>query len=255
LTRRGEDIPTEGVIFRDTRVAGPYPFGGRVGLAVVLCAVVEDDHARDLLGVVESAAGALDFAATVTPYLKVAGVVLDGVDALFGAKKAEPVAGVRSEFDYRDGLRSPHYIAIVASSDLADTTLWVRNGRLEEGPDKENTKAFRRADYVLFSLTGDVTRADVDGLPFAPLRDRALAQANRATTDELWREAKSTLFAASEEALGSPDLIEVHADALIDEWEQRAVTLYGRAKRRADMARTTDGDDGRQRRVARLLDL
>jgi hypothetical protein len=258
LRRYGDDVPDEGVLFTDTRVAGPHPLRDRIAVAIVLCAAQRDDYARDLLKVVEAAVGALDFATAVSPYLKLANVVFDGIDALTGAGKMRPVVGLRTELDYRDGLLSPTYFALIATAQLTKgTKLWVREGRLCHGESADSLEAFRDADFVLYSVSGATSRDDLARLPLAPLRDRAFVQAGRATNEELWLQAKASLFALSEEALGSADLIADHADALIEEWGARMRTLKDRAEKMANLGPAGEPDAGAalQARAAKALSL
>src|SRR5262249_23437968 len=64
--QRLEKVP-QGMLFRDTRVAGVHPYrGGRLSLTVVLCQTESKNYARELLKVVETASSALDFSTALT---------------------------------------------------------------------------------------------------------------------------------------------------------------------------------------------
>lgn len=265
IRRHSETMPADGVRFLDTRVAGPHPFPGRVALTVVLCAVLKDDHAKDLVGTMESAVKVLDVATAVVPYLKVAEVLLTGLQSLAQADKVRAIVGQRAEFDHADGLVSPLYCVLVASEDVDRDYFWVRRGRLEFGPGPDSTRPFRDSDFVLYRLGADVCRDDVERLPFANVKQRAYEQAGRATQsgedrrkhDPLWVQAKATLFNLEEEALGSPDLIESHVDELIADWRDRMLAIRDLAERRVEMAGRGPATpaEQRQQRAAEALDL
>ena len=80
----GEKIPA-GMIFRDTPVSGTFPYrGDGLALSVVLCQLSVGNYASEILNVIESAAKVLDFSPILSPYTKVAEIVLEGFNTLLG---------------------------------------------------------------------------------------------------------------------------------------------------------------------------
>jgi len=205
------------MVFENTRVAGLHPWrGGRLNLSVILYAVKRGDEARDLFRVVEGAAQVVDFGTALSTYLKVAGVVLDGVEAVLGLKDSDPIVGLRCEFDQdakKDGFK-PGYFALISPGFTVDPNqLWVRDRHLFYG-----AQPFRAADYVLYSITQTDERSDIDLLPFHPLWKRVEREA-MGRTDQHWESAQANWSSLYQDIWFSPDLTKKQAKALTKEWE------------------------------------
>lgn len=161
MQKIGQKMPA-GMVFSDTRVAGLHPYrGGRLALTVVLYRVLGKDYLRKLLRIVESAANVLDFSTAVSTYVKVADVVLDGVEALLELGDTDPLIGLRKEFDPDAGeVLEPGYFALIDmdESELNTDELWVRDSRLVYGKSLADAKPFRDADYVLYSIAQTLER-------------------------------------------------------------------------------------------------
>lgn len=216
-------VPT-GTLFTNTRVAGIHPYrGGRVVLALALCQLQRENYARTVLSMVEKAAGALDFSNVLSSYLKVSGVILDGLEALLGVGATKPLIGMRIEFDPDAGdLFEPcHWLLIdLPSSALPEDRLWVKDGRLKYGPSSSDLSDFHEADYVLFSVVQSATRGDIRTLPFYPLFETALKEASSPEADS-WQRAKAGLSALYQQLILSADLTPSHGDALNDQFVAR----------------------------------
>jgi hypothetical protein len=241
LKKYGQELPS-GLLLRDTRVAGVHPYkGGRLSLTVVLSQVQTENYAREVLRVVESAAG-LAFATGLGTYLQVTGVVLDGLEALVGIKATSPIVGLRKEFDPDFGDRfEPGYFALVdVPEDSFDpATLWVRNGRLHVGSSLEDARPFDAADFVLYSIGQDDATSELQILPFYPLWERVLAAATHAgarTDDPNWESAKSDMRSLYQTLMLSPDLTTRQAEELTDTYIRQAQALRERSKRITTMA-------------------
>ena len=241
LERYGQPLPA-GTILADTRVAGPHPYkGGRLSLAVVLSQVQTENYARSLLHVLENAAG-LSFATGLGPYLPVAGVVVDGLEALLGLEAVRPLLGFRREFDPDAGdAFAPSFFALVdvPEEELDPDRLWVRGGRLLVGDDAEQARPFRDADYVLYSIVQQDATSEVEILPFYPLWERvaeASAKAGKEDGDPNWESARSDMRSLYQTLMASPDLTRRQAEELTDAYVRRAQALRERGVRLAEMA-------------------
>lgn len=213
LSKWAQELP-QGMLFRNTRVAGMYPYrGGRITISVVLGSVERGDVARQFLTVLDEMAASLDPSATLSAYTKLAGALVTGVEALFGLSKGtSPIVGLRTELDPAGGppIR-PQYFALLQAPNVEPNTLHVQDGRLYA-----SGKPYRTGAYVLYSLLGDSTRNDVDNLPFHPLWREAtkFAAVNDAAA---WKTAKSAMSALHQEMALSPDLIADEVTTLTNE--------------------------------------
>jgi hypothetical protein len=231
-------VPRE-MIFRNTRVAGLHPYrGGRLSLSVILCQVERKNYVRDLLQVVESVVSAFDFATVLSAYVKVASVVLDGVESLLGSDSTVPLVGLRKEFDPDAGdTLEPAYFALIniPDSQLEPDTLWVSNHQLLEGKSLETATPFRRADFVLYSISQTTRRTDVALLPFYQLYKQVVQDANH-PYNVSWKSAKGNLMALAQEMLQSPDLTTPQASELIDQYTVEIKKLHDDSVRRSRLA-------------------
>jgi hypothetical protein len=228
----------KGMIFSDTRVAGLHPYsGGRLILSVVLYQAQRGNYAKEILRLVENAANVLDFSTALSTYTKIANVVLDGVEALFGLGNLNPVMGFRKECDpdANDKL-TPSYFALVNKPEdqLDIDQLWVSNNRLLYGESKEKAKPFRSADFVLYSIAQTSARSDLTTLPFYPLWERVIEEAT-GPTEENWKSAKSNMLSLFQTMMLSPDLTESHALKLTEEYRTRMKLVRDHALRTVAM--------------------
>ncbi|MFX0201552.1 MAG: hypothetical protein ACFFCW_36010 [Candidatus Hodarchaeota archaeon] len=217
IMKKYEKKIPEGMVFSDTRVAGLHPYrGGRLTLSVVLCRVQRRNYARQLLQMVESAASVLDFSTSLSTYVKVASVILDGVEALLGLGDTDPLIGLRKEFDpdAGDGL-APGYFALIDMPDarLDTNKLWVRERQLVYGSSLADAKPFRDADFVLYSITQTTERSDAATLPFYQLWERVAQEAAKPKEDN-WQSAKANMLSLYQTLKLSPDLTHHQADNL-----------------------------------------
>src|SRR5271165_3117618 len=211
------DQATGDIVFENTRVAGVY-----------LYRVTKQDIARQVLGMVENLAGAVDFAAAIATYTKVAGALLDGVETLAGMKDTQPVLGHRIELDPEAGDKmEPSYFALVDMPEekLKAYNLHVRNDRLVHGPSLAEAKPFRAADYVLYSLSSTDARTDVDKLPFQDLWQRVKREA-AVPKDESYASAKSNMLTLYQTMLLSADLLPGHARKLARDYALEMKTIF-----------------------------
>ena len=232
-----EKVP-QGMVFSDTRVAGLHPYrGGSLALAVVLCSIQRDNYARKLLELVEGAANVLDFSTVLSTYMKVANVILDGVEALLGLNSTTPVVGLRKQFNPGAGGVRPGYFALINASEgaIKEEDLWVRDRKLLYGSKFETARPFRDADYVLYSITKTPKRDDLSTLPFYPLWERVRKEAMIPKEDP-YLNAKANMTILAQDMMLSPDLTEEQANDLADEYSERMKTLHDSAVKRAQRA-------------------
>jgi hypothetical protein len=231
-----ESIPA-GFVFRNTRVAGLYPYRGeRVAITVILYRVQRTNWARHLLGVMESAAGAIDFGSGLPAYLKVADAVLTGVESLLSLGGTVPVTGFRQEFDTHGGdAFKPGYLAMLGPGGPAvpPASIWVKEHRLRRGPTPDATEEFRQSDYVLLSLASTEARSDVDTLPFYSMWQNVLSEA-MAPSEDAWELANKSFIGLSREIWFCPDLTEAHADQLVKHYEEQMIAKHDQAVQRAE---------------------
>jgi hypothetical protein len=206
----GHDTP-EGMIFRDTPVSGLHPYqGGAFTLTLVLYKVQRKNNADRLLQVVEGVSKSLDPSNLLTAYLKVAGTIVDGVEAILGLDQTVPVLGYRVTINPDISQRmTPDYWALI-DEDSAEETMGperfrVRKSRLYHLDEKGAEKEYRDRDFVLFRIAQGNKRNDERTLPFFPLWTEAKDFAARAD-DEFWKEAKAHFNTLKRNLLNSPDL-------------------------------------------------
>jgi hypothetical protein len=231
IERYGQKIPA-GMLFQDTRVAGIHPYrGGRLTTTVLLFRVRRTDHARSLLHIAENTAGVLDFSVALTTYLKLASVLLDGVEALFGMDAVQPVAGLRREFDPDAGdVFGPGFFALIDPHDpgFRAERLWVRDRQLLEGDSLATAVPFVGGDFILYSVVSSDRRSDESTLPFYPQYERALAQA-RHGDENSWLRARADEAALWQSVLASPDLTEPHAEELAESYRAKIRRAHRKA--------------------------
>mgnify|MGYP000043432556 CR=1 FL=1 len=227
LEENGRSLPNQGILINNTRVAGVHPYrGGRLTLTAILYRSKRTDYARNLLKVVENAAGLLDFSTALSTYTKVASVILDGLEALFSMGDTKPVVAWREEFDPDAGdVLQPGYFALVNKPNLDNNKFWVRNNQLCYGNSLESAQPYRDADFMLYSLAQTAERSDVDNLSFQELWDRVQKDAME-PTEERWKSAKANMLSLYQTLNTSPDLTEAQAKQLTNEYMTKMVESH-----------------------------
>lgn len=255
----GTPVP-QGMLYRQTRVAGVHPFrGGRIVSTVVLCQVKRADYTRRWLSFVESVATAVPFAAELGTYIKYADSLLDGIDSLLGVEATTPLVGVRQEFDHDVGQPiEPAYFALIDAPEAPGAgagKLWVRHGNLLVGETLETAEPFREASYVLFSTRGVASISDFNTLPFHEAVETILNLAATANESD-WKRAKAELVVLLRSLISSPDLTRPQALAYHDEVVEQTKEVRMKARRIGTLdaaSRTSEFDELRS--AVRLLDL
>jgi hypothetical protein len=207
-------VPKGGkMVFKDTTVAGLYPFkGGQLQCSVVLCQLNTEDLAKKIMNLVEAIASALDYSTQLSAYLKVAGVVLDGIEELAGIKDGlTPVVGYAAPFS-KSG-----YFALINLPNVDKNELWVVDNQLKRGKDPTSAQAFTNSDYVLYSINATTTRDDWKFLPFYASFEKIIDDASR-TDEDSWKRAKTDMSTLYMTMYKSPDLTHQQALQLYNDW-------------------------------------
>jgi hypothetical protein len=216
----------ENMIFCNTKVAGYYPYkGGDLSLSVILCRAATDSHAKDILKLVEEASGALDYSTAVNSYLKLANVIVDGIESLNKLKGINGVVGLRTEFrETKHDLRQRYYVLINMPEKSPEVkNLYVVDDKLYK--DKDAKVPFREADYVLYSIRISKTRDTDCGLAFDPLWER-VKEESMMPGDESWKKATADMMSLFQTMYLSPDLTTTHALVLKADHEQEMLSIH-----------------------------
>lgn len=170
----------------------------------------------------------LDLAIPVSSYLKVANLVLDGVEAVTGtADQAKPILGIRQEFSPVE----PGYCALIAAPDIDEKLLWVKKDKLYYGRSADQAQPFRKSDYVLYSITSPaIEDINVSKLSFYKSWQLVLKDAQMASKPDFKESAKVNLAAVLADISVSPDLTDPHKEALCEKYIQTATTLIKSAE-------------------------
>ncbi len=251
----------EGTVYRDIRVAGLHPYrGGRLGISVVFSSVATQNKAHNMLAVLEGAAKALDFSTALVSYQKVASVVLNGVESMLGFSETTPIASLRREYDPDAGdYVRPGYFALIDQPGIRGDTLWLRNHQLYQGNTLAESKPFRDADYIVFSLVQPPAqqRSDLSLLPFYTIWERARKEA-LAASQEGWMSAKANMLSLYQTMVLSPDMIESQVNTVFDEWKTLLKASHEQAKVTHDLSDEMADDglsSGTRSRSVEILDL
>jgi len=234
LKQRGvSDQLLGGLILRNTDVTGVNPYrGGSLVLSVVLCEAKGDNLLRPLLKVIESTAGALDFSPATGVYIKVAKLVMDGFDQLFGTGMITPLVGLRDLFGPRmDQAFQPGYFVLIAAPDVVPEKLWVRDRQLVTGPSLKDAKPYRDADFVLYSINSVEARDDYDTLPFNPLWERVKNDASSGKEEPNFSSARQQMGTLYQTIMASPDLTDPQRVSLTAEYIRQMNETHENAKK------------------------
>jgi hypothetical protein len=263
LAKGGTATPVGRMAFVDTRVAGIHPYqGGRLTLTIILYKVQRSNHAKDLLDLIGIGAKALDFASALTPYLKIAGTLLSGIESMLRLDGTQPVIGQRIERDQdaSGGIR-PGYHALIdlPLKGVDETKFWVKRSQLCYGDSLASATPFEAADFMLYSVVRDELRSDLELLPFRADWARVRREAQTSVADA-WTNAKINLASLIQVVRESPDLTADQAEKVVAEWKAEAVRLHKDAEQFATLKGAVDLDQrrrdaGRRDEALAVLDL
>ena len=244
------NIP-EGFVFENTTVAGLHPYrGGSFSLSIVLGKIRTDHYLRRILRILENTAGTYlqSFGKMISQYIKVANVVLDGIDALIKEGDLTPLAGRRLEFqpDTVHAFNPGYFVLINApEKNYSNAEFFIRNNRLYHGESAASAVPFREADYVLYSILPADSRSDIDVLPFnKQFQD---LQSFIAGMMDIGEEEKKLInarvFALQDSLRMSPDLTRGQVEELIAEYRSEIKTMISSRQPLSDSKETEQEKD------------
>jgi hypothetical protein len=216
------------MVYGDTRVAGPFPYYGRVSVAVILYRVTRDDYVRRVLEALHKTCGALDPTGGVAAYLKVADAVLDGVDVLLERTPTEPLLGFRA--DLSDPLEFGTF-ALLPSA-IPSEQLWLEGETLSVGAGGQ-LSPIARTNSVTYTVE-PASPPDLQQMPWFSLLWNRIVQWANIPNDEAKNRAKTYLGALYEELMASPDIARDTVDTLYAVWEDKARSIHANARSLAD---------------------
>jgi hypothetical protein len=231
----------QGMIFRNEKVAGLHPYrGGALTLTVVLCQIPVDSPAQALLGVIEKAAKAFDFATVLSTYITIGKVILEGIESLFGLNDTLPLVGLRTTFDPDAGdLFTPNYFALIDAANVNPHQLCVRDNQLLKANSME---PYNDADFVLYSVVRapDRKRNDIEQLPFYEIWERAVNEAI-SLKDGSWNNAKGIMIELVNALYLSPDLTRGQVDSLSNEYWQDLKVMHDQTVKASSLSGSERG--------------
>jgi len=222
LTDKIEKIP-EGMILKDTTVAGLHPFrGGEFAISVVLARLRQQDYLRKILRLIESTAGTYTsgFVTMVSQYSKVAKVVLDGIDSLLDSEEVEPLIGFRKPYQPDVDNFTPAYFVLINKDEqeVKESNFFVKNNSLLYGDSMDSAKPYRKDDYVLYSIRDASIRSDYESLPFHKQWLELVKSIGdlKGVSDDDKQIINAKLFSLQSILETSPDLTRPQVDEIID---------------------------------------
>jgi hypothetical protein len=169
----------EGMIFRDTRVAGLHPYaGGRFIINIALFQNETENYLQKTMKFLESVSGVFNdnIAGMLKNFTRVSDVIVNGIEELVNYDKTKPLFGIRKEFDPDAGEAfTPGYFVMIDKSNnnwnATDFSVDTTNRLLYKN------QPFRDDEYILFSITKTTERNDYMALPVYKKYDEILAHA------------------------------------------------------------------------------
>lgn len=228
------DIPSKGMIFENTKVAGLHPYrGGDFGLTVVLGRSLKNDYLRKVMNVIESASKTYlgGFGTALLPYLQIGKIVMDSFEDLLDSKDVEPLIGYRIDFnpEVNNNFKPGYFALINKSEDLIDAKqFFVKDQKLFFGQSLEHCLPYREEDYVLYSVLGTEQRGDIESLPYYK---EYLATRNfisnfpSSIPEDHVKSIKGKIFSLLNNICTSPDLIRSQAKKEMEDYKNELNTL------------------------------
>jgi hypothetical protein len=211
----------ERVRFRNTRLAGPAPYGGDgIDLFVGLFRIMTDDWARETLKLLESVARSFD-ASRLTEFVHVAEPLASSIESFLGREEIEFRLGERTEYtdptqnNPSTKFRAGYWTFIRADrSDLQPEQFWVKNNQLHFGPGADSLQLYRDHDYLLLSINHMEVRSDYTTMEFHREWEKAQETYWNSPVDQ-YDGAKTHMRALMYQVQSSPDLIPTQREALL----------------------------------------
>jgi len=216
----------EGMIFRDTRVAGLHPYaGGRFVINIALYSNEIENYLQKSMKLLENISGV--FNENITVFLKsftrISNVIINGIDELIATEKTRPLFGIRKEFDpAANESFSPGYYVMIDKSDKnwEPARFFVDKDNSLKYKDGDNQKNFREDEFILFSIIKSNERNDYESLPVYKSYDDILEYAKGFPEigEEEKKKIKDMLRVLNFDMVRSPDLTEPDATRLMNKF-------------------------------------
>ena len=223
------------MIFRDTAVAGWYPYtGGKFTLTVLLCQTTTNNYLLQTLNVVEKISGL--FSTNISSLVKsisgISKVVVDGFNELANSKDIQGLACFRQEFDAArlNGFMPGYYLLVDKPlSEAEKNNFFVKKNRLFYGNGFDDAQPYRDGDYVLFSLEQTDKRSDYKSFAFYDHYNKALEMASKKPVDDDKKaDIADELSAMLLGMLQSPDMLEKNSIEISDDSYEKVKTIVDR---------------------------
>jgi len=256
MDKFGQSLPND-MIFLNTRVAGLHPFrGGQITLSIILYQYKVGDYSERILRTLESTANIFSFATAFDTYIKIAGVIFEGVESLLGLQDVNPLIGLRIQMDEdADDLRSGYFALInVPEGTIDENKLWVKNNQLLYGDSIANAKPYRDADYTLYSILHDDARSDLSALPFHSLWQHVKKEA-AVPGEDAEKSTIANMVSLNQAILTSPDITEKHALDLIVKYQNDVELIRNALSRQAKRGDTVTGNTKMDKMRSKSLEI
>ncbi len=212
----------ERVRYRNTRLAGPAPYGGDgIDLFVGLFRIMTDDWAREALNLLESVATSFD-ASQLSEFVSVAEPLADSIESFLGRGETEFRLGERTEYtdptqnNPATTFRSGYWAFIRADeSDIDPQQFWVKENQLHVGSNASDLQLYRTYDYLLISVNHMEVRSDYTTLNFHSEWEKA-QEAYWSSPVDQYDGAKTHMRALMYQVQSSPDLIPTQRESLLN---------------------------------------
>lgn len=215
-----QQVP-QGMIFENVPVSGLHPYqGGPLTLTIILNKLERENNAEKLLKVVEGISSAIDPSNAFSSYLKMAGTIVDGVEAIFGLKETEPVLGYHTAINPDVGqVLEPFYFVMINEDEaqVDPKRFWVRNNRLCYGQDLATAQSYLNHDFILLSVRQGDKRTDERTLSFYPLWETARDLAMQ-PDKPFWEQAKAHFNTLARSLAKSSDLTNPDSQRFTNEY-------------------------------------
>ncbi|MEO6738134.1 MAG: hypothetical protein ABIM97_17415 [Ginsengibacter sp.] len=243
LSDKKQELPKDGgMIYKNIPVGGRNAYkGGSLAISLILSQFPYQSPLKKLLNIIESATSTYskDIFPMVGNYLKIANILVDGMDALAESDDVKPLIGIRE--NYRDGDVKPGYFALVNLEDdkLDPEKFYVIDEELYYGETKNSAIPFRLNDYVLYSILKEGSRSDYESFPFFNtwkeidtfVTNYPLSSDNKSVDiPKLEQEAKRMLYSLGHSMRFSPDLTGEQVTILYKLYQEKLDVLLGEKK-------------------------
>jgi uncharacterized protein YeeX (DUF496 family) len=216
-----------GMIFDNTLVAGLHPYrGGNFTIHIMLGRMVTNNYLKKVISILEDASGTYPgaFAKAIEPYIKVAKVIIKGLEDLFDSKDIESIMGHSNSFQTSsDNNFKPGFFALINKdeNEVNPDEFFVIDKKLHHGSSMETAKPYREEDYVLYSIVSSIERNDIEMLPFYDQftsLQRIITDMGIQIGDDEKKILNGKLFSLIDSVRMSPDVVREQVEQIIEEF-------------------------------------